>query len=257
MKVGRILYTNTKPFFFEWPETGPLELLDGAPRQLAEAAERGEIIAAPLPITECWKLEDKFEPLENWGIAVKEASHSVFLLSRVPLTHLNGKTIGVTHESSTSVRLLQVLTETKHAHINKFKRGFADDDDAWLVIGDQALKFWKSTSPQWACRTDLASEWWAWQKRPFVFAQWVVRKDLDPDLRQQLVSQIKISLQKGLASLRAISEQQVEKLGIPASSLKMYLEGFRYVLGEDEKNSILKFRQLAEKFTEPTEVKVA
>ena len=256
MKVACISYTNTKPFFYEWPAE-PFELETGTPKQLAEAAERGEVVAGPLPLTECWALEDLFEPLENWGIAVREESRSVFLLSRVPLPHLKNKTIGVTPESSTSVRLLQVLAGQKYGCTNRYKQGFADDDDGWLVIGDQALKFWRQSSPQWACITDLASEWWTWKKLPFVFARWIVRKDLEKSLRQQLSGQLKTSLEKGLISLKAISEEQSRKLSIPASSLKMYLEGFRYELGEEEKKSMRLFKTMAAKLETAQGVQVA
>lgn len=247
MKVGSISYTNTTPFFYQWPQGGAFELLQLPPKQLAEAAERGEIVAGPFPITETWKMEDQFEPLENWGIAVKDASRSVFLLSRWPLSHLNNKKIGVTTESSASVRLLQLLTQQRHGHINQFKRGLDDDADAWLVIGDQALKFWKTTSPQWACITDLATEWWNWKKLPFVFARWMVRKDLDPVAREQLVNQLRDSLTKGLAHLRDIADEQGKRLSLPLASVKLYLEGFRYTFGEEEIKSMAMFRQMAEK----------
>jgi predicted solute-binding protein len=59
--VGRIAYTNTEPFFQKWP-IDRFPLTYGVPRALAGAARAGEIVAAPLPIVECWDLENTFSP---------------------------------------------------------------------------------------------------------------------------------------------------------------------------------------------------
>lgn len=258
MRVGRISFVNTRPFFHSWP-SDVHELIPGTPRQLAEAAKMGEIDAGLLPVTSCWDLQDEFEPLGNFGIAVREQSRSVFLLSRMPLEELAGATVGMTNDSNASVRLLHVLLSQKYGLNTNFKRGFSDDDDAWLVIGDQALGYWRSSSPSshrtpsWKYVIDLATEWWAWQKRPFVFAQWVVRRSISNEDKMRLSLTVAQNLDKGLASLRDISKETTSA-GLTPEDVETYLRGFRYRFSSDEEASLHHFRLLVEKLDLSSEV---
>ncbi len=243
-KVARISYLNTDPFFHSWPP-GPFEFLGGSPRALAEAAREGEVIAGPLPLVECWELENDFAPLGRWGIAAREMSQSVLLLSHRPLSTMDGATIGVTRESSTSVVLLEVLIRHRYGHQAKIKRGFDVSDDGWLLIGDQALQVGsKAKVPTWTTVTDLATEWWDWKRLPFVFAQWVVKKDLAPEVRRRLTASVREGLTAGLDALETIAAKRSAELRLPASAIVAYLKGFNYVLGTEEGESMRIFRAL-------------
>jgi chorismate dehydratase len=125
-------------------------------------------------------------------------------------------------------------------------RGLEPTDDAWLVIGDQALKmvFSPSQLSRWTHVTDLATEWWDWQQLPFVFAQWVCRKDVDPSLRNRLSKHVQYSFHRSLVALQDIAEKESERLGLHSELVHEYLKGFMYELNGDAIRSMAIFREL-------------
>lgn len=252
-KVGRIAYTNTEPYFYHWPNE-PFRVVSGFPRQLALAARDGEILAAPLPTIECWKLDKTFAPLGFWGIASRESCRSVILLSHKPISELNDVVIGVTRESSMSVALLQVLIRQRYGHRVTLRRGLLASDDAWLMIGDQAFMEWsKPRLGPWEHVTDLGSEWWDWHQLPFVFARWVVRRDAGYTTEGALVRIVGDSLRRGIVSLPTIAVKQSILLRIPSPQIVDYLQRLIYVLGREEERSMWVFRELLERTTlQPT-----
>lgn len=235
--VGQISYTNTKPFFFEWNED-VFPIISGTPRELAHLAKNERIIAGPLPLVECWKLEDRYKPLKNWGISVQHASNSVFVLSKEPLSQLNNVTVGITTESITSVALFELIIRKRYGHHVMMKRGFGEDDAAWLVIGDQALQYGGRPSlGRWTHVTDLALEWHAWTQLPCVFAKWVVHRNVPQPMQHQLEQAISVSLSAGLSSLDTIASLTSKTLKTPSEQIVRYLKGFTYELGDQEKKA--------------------
>ncbi len=254
--VARIAYANTEPFFFNWP-LHEYPLVSGVPRELAKTAgsQNDDILAGPLPIVEMWKMESRFEPLENWCIAAREFCPSVLLLSRRPISELDNITIGVTLESSTSVALCEVILKERYGNRITIRRGLERDDEAWLVIGDQALRIF--AGPRlggWDFITDLTNEWWDWQKLPFVFARWVVNKNAPGDERAHLTGIVRKSFNSGMDSIYSISLYQSHLLKIPVQFISEYLRGLIYELGPQEEAGIKKFRSLAEKFQFPSPI---
>ena len=59
IKVGRIIDLHSEPFYIDMERRG-MELCSLLPNELGEAAENGTIDAGPLPLDECFRLEDKF-----------------------------------------------------------------------------------------------------------------------------------------------------------------------------------------------------
>jgi chorismate dehydratase len=245
IKVGQISYLNTAPFFHHWP-TGAFQLGPGAPRQLAEEAAAGRIDASPLPTVECWRLENEFELLNKWGIASRDKSGSVFVLSRKPFAELKGATIGVTQDSSTSVMLCELLLKTKYGVAAKIKRGLEKTDDAWLVIGDQALglKLEGLLGNPWSHITDLATEWWKWQAKPFVFARWVTRRGMPAADHAKLEWIVGDALDKAMADLSPVADAAAARSGFPAELVERYLKDFIYEIDEEGEASMRLFRQL-------------
>ncbi len=242
-RIGKIAYVNTAPFFHAWPAR-KFPITSGVPRELAQSARDGKIAAAPLPIVECWDLEENFKNLGPWGIAAKKECRSVLVFSRRPFSELNNTTIGLTQESSTSVILCDVLIRQRYNHSVKLRRGLEPQDEAWLVIGDSALKLLESGHKTWPYVTDLATEWWNWQKLPFVFARWVVKKD-EPALENELSAVLHASLTSGKRSLPIIAQKEAARLRLPAAKIVSYLDAFDYVLDQDAEKAIKLFREFA------------
>jgi chorismate dehydratase len=205
LRVGYIPYLNMAPFHRGFgPE--PLKK-DGiqyefpicSPRILGLEAEHGHVDAGALSLVDSFRLSSVFEPLGDLGIGVKGPAQSVLVFSRVPLSELSGM-CAVTDETATSIRLLQMLMEKRYKrpalHFGRIASSvmFDGDAEALLLIGNDALQAKEAGVPGFPIVTDLGTEWLAWQQSPFAFARWMVRKDLDLKIKQELLKNIESAL---------------------------------------------------------------
>jgi chorismate dehydratase len=213
------------------------------------------ISAGLISLMDYFDQEENLE-LMNWCIATRDQVRSVLLFSNYGWQDLSGKTIGITDDTSTSERLLQVLLEKKFGIKARFER-MKDRDyskyAAVLLIGDEALKNLKSGLAGFDLTYDLAAEWYSWQKLPFVFAVWVVQKNLLQDKKDQIAENIGKHLSENLPQLEKISNQHGKNLGFSEKETVEYLEGFNYRLGERERETMRVFREMAAKL-EPVKV---
>src|SRR5262245_6335781 len=109
------------------------------PSALGAVMVRGELDAGLLPLADALALGDSVELLP-FGIATTGATGSVHVWSDCPLDQLDGATIGVTGETSTSVRILRLLLERRYRVTNVRWTTLDDGADAELLIGDEALR---------------------------------------------------------------------------------------------------------------------
>lgn len=241
MKIGELAFTNTLPFRLGSPwNTVPCP----SPRTLARWADEDRIDAGVLPVVEAWRLEDRFEGLGRFGIAVKREAMSVLLFSKRPWDQLDGATIGVTDQTSTSTQLLKVIMEEREGFTVNRVDGFHANDDARLLIGDDALAPSETLRREFPHVTDLAEQWHAWHGGPFVFARWMIRRTVPRYLRDELVDSLEASLTDFDQHRERICRPAAKKLKIPLSRLLGYFDGFIYRLGNREDQSESLFRDL-------------
>ena len=246
IRVGRISYLNTEPFFRGWPQQPDTAPVAGPPRALALMALSGRVDCAPLPIVECWKLEPIFEPLGPWGIAVRKAAGSVLLFSKKKIAELDWDVIGVTDETSTSAVLLDLILRARYGIKAVLRRGFEPEDEARLLIGDSALAFRETGIEGFSFVYDLGREWVEWQNRPFVFAQWVVRRSLPKEAKDVLRQALTSSLAAGRKMIPQIAREKAPALGLRPGVVEEYLNGFSYEFGPAEKEAMDFFKGLTE-----------
>src|SRR5262249_10936289 len=110
------------------------------PSALGVVMLRGELDAGLLSLADAFALGDAVELLP-FGIATTGATGSVHVWSHHPLEALTGATIGVTGETSTSVRILGLLLERRYG-VKDVRWTTLDGGaaEAVLVIGDEALR---------------------------------------------------------------------------------------------------------------------
>ena len=238
LRVGRISYLNVEPFFhaFPWPIAESLP-----PRALGEAVAEGRVDAGPLALADCLRLEGTVTRLP-FGIVGPTRAQSVLLFSDRPMGELGGRRIGVTGETSTSVRLLRILLAFRHEVPAPVLVGLEEPADAALVIGDTALRLRQGPWPRRYCY-DLGEEWTAWTGYPMVFAAWAVRLDTPAAAREDLESTLASALETGLASLPAIAARRRD-VGLSEREITVYLENFRYRIELDDEKAIGEYRRL-------------
>ena len=257
--LARVPFLNSVPFYRGLPLSEDLRLTDCVPRIFGARAAAGEIAAGPLPLVDYFRLQETFERLGPFGIAVRGRAHSALLFARKPIRQLDGAVIAVTEESSTTACLLQLLLEVRYKiQPASYQRGQSseaarpgDDQgragDALLLIGDEALRF-QQTNTRYPFEIDVGFEWWLWQHLPFVFAVWVVRKDLAPDLKKTIELGVSRTLAKNLNSLDAIAAEHSPRLNMPAAEVQAYLSNFVYRLSRQEEAGIVRFKELVNEF---------
>ena len=241
--VTRIPYLNCVPFFHGLKLPEGWEWCEASPRQLGQEAKAGKIFAGPLALADFLRLDDQFERLGPFGVAVRGRCQSVMVFSKKPMRQLDGAAIAVTEETSTSALLLRLIAEQRYGIRPRYLPGDHPDADALLLIGDQALKA-QAGNRNFPYEVDLAFEWWLWQHLPFVFAVWAVRKDSDAADKQLLSRELLRAFGQNSRRLDALAVERAVALGRSAEDLTMYLEHFVYRLSQPEEDAIRVFSKL-------------
>lgn len=251
MKVAKIPYLNAAPFSAGWGQDPPFEVVEMLPRELGEAAQNGLIDAGLMATADYFTVDGTFELISPaLGVAARERVRSVILLAHEHPRRLAGKRIGLTGESSTSKRLLELLAracwkiDVTWVPESEIEGDPVEEVDAFLLIGDRALEVVaRDDLKGWGRAVDLAGEWWSWQRLPFVFAVWVVRTGVPRRERERFGGFLSGSLAVGVQHLADIAEAHAGSLG-RAEELRAYLESFSYRLGAAEREGLRRFRDL-------------
>ena len=209
-----------------------LEIVHEPPRVLGELAAQGVPTCGVMAVADFFGLRDRYEPLGDLGIACEGPAHSVLLFTRAEIARLGNCRIGLTHESSTSVRLVRLILERKYgAEGIAFERGEAPGDEGRLLIGDAALRAACDGLDGFPFVYDLGEEWHGWQGLPFVFARWVVSKDVPEQDRRRILESLESSLDGWEARLPEITARRGPEFDLDEDGIRAYLETFRYRLG--------------------------
>jgi chorismate dehydratase len=240
-RVARMTYLNVAPFHWGCEEWG-VELVPCVPRELGRLAARGEVDAGPMAVVDWFALENEFEPAGPYGIASKGPALSVLLFSTKPIEALEDSVIAVTEETSTSFQLLRLLLEERcGVQPREYRRG-AGNGDARLVIGDTALE--EVRRGRFTFVYDLGEEWRRWQGLPFVFARWVIRRDLPKEEKQRFVRLLESSFEAGMKHLEELARQCAGQGALDADEIVAYLRNLVYKIGPEEARGLAEFRRL-------------
>lgn len=244
LKIGKIPYLNSVLFYRGLEDDPGIVLNPLVPRALSGAAVEHGVDAGPVPLVTCWDIEATYEPLSDFCISTKNKTRSIFFFSKRPFEELGNSSIGVTSETSTSVRLLRVLLANVYrVELQEFKRLDWPENDAFLLIGDEALLHRRGVRG-YPHMIDLGEVWNEWTDLPFVFARWVVRRDLDASAKEKLCDKLVQSIAAGWNDFDATVAAKVKELGMSIDEVREYMEGFRFRMTDAEHEAIDRFRQL-------------
>ena len=239
-------YLNSEVFYRRLPTSafgpeGAFELVSLAPRAMALAVEQGDVDAGPLPVAEVFRMENLLSPLGDLCVATRDEAASVLLFARRAAEELDGATVGVTDQTSTSVQLLRVLL----AELWRVTPGrFVSQDapcDAVLLIGDDALRA-RGGLPGHRVTYDLGKEWRTLTGLPMVFATWVVRREVDARTVSELRRMLEMSLGRSLREIGSVAAERRD-VGLTDLEVVEYLGHFIYRMGPDERRALETFRE--------------
>jgi chorismate dehydratase len=240
LRIGHVPYLHAEPFYIDMARRG-LALTELVPRAVAVAAANGEIDAGPVPLVDCFRLEDRFQPVAGFCIASIEDAGSSLLFSSKPIAALAGAHIGISDEASTAPRLLDVLLRLKYQVQTAAYGPLEASHEAFLLIGNQGLRQ-RMGAPDFPYIYDLGAEWHAWTSLPFVFARWMVRKDVSPRDLALLEEALYVGLEEGVDALCEVAEPRQDLVMLPRD-IATYIQGFRYFIGRSELQAIDRFRR--------------
>jgi chorismate dehydratase len=224
-----------------------IALYDMAPSALASAAAKGKIDAGPMPLVDCFRMDEQFRFLSGFCVATIRKAGSVVLHSKPPIQELTGARIGISGEAATSFRLLQVVLALKYHVQSAAYVTLEDSYDAFLLIGNEGLRqrFGVRDYPH---SYDLGDEWSQWTGLPFVFARWMVRKAINPNKAAVLEDTLYVGLQDWADGLFRSSDARDEVLMHPRDILE-YTQGLRYFIGVPEQRAIELLRRYLNQLT--------
>ena len=247
LKVGKIPYLNSVLFYRGMesnPETAArLQFVPMVPSNLSAAAAAGQIDAGPVPLVTSFELSDSYEPLDDLCIATLDEARSILFFSKKPVEALGHSRVGITHETSTSVRLLKALLAQHYSVTSAVFVPEGEPNDAFLLIGDSALRR-RDGCEGYPYITDLGEVWHDVTGLPFVFAVWMVRKSLPGEQKSYLKEVVSASLNEGWAHFDAAVADRIESIGMTNSQAREYLEGFSFRMGKDEHDAVARFKEL-------------
>lgn len=185
LKIGEIGYANIFPLFSvlkDGFDCKGYRFVPGIPADLNWKLNTGKIDVSPSSSIEYAKSFQKYVILPDLSISAVDAVKSVLLFSRIPIFNLNGQPVALTKESDTSVALLQIILNKFYGFRNVFIRSSHSLKEslatfpAMLIIGDSALK--EAAERRDLFVYDLGTLWYKFTSLPFVFALWILRKDV-------------------------------------------------------------------------------
>jgi chorismate dehydratase len=237
-RVGHIQFLNCLPLYYGLVKTDmvlDMELIKGAPRDLAEMLLVGDLDVAPIPSIEYARHAAELVLLPDISISSDGDVQSILLLSKVPVEELTDKTVALTNTSRTSQVLTRILLE-KHWRVDPTfvemppdLASMMRDATAALLIGDDALRAYHEHHDLHVY--DLGAEWKAYTGLPMVYAVWAARHewaDGDPDGALRLVRALNASNRYSHEHLDAISEYAARWEPMPPGFFKDYFDVLRF-----------------------------
>ncbi len=258
--LGIIDYLNVEPLYFGLQARlagKPVQFRRGVPTELNRALRTGEIDIAPISAIAAARMADDVAILPDLSIATLGAVKTVLLFSwMADPRDLNDCGIALSDQSATSVELVKILARD-FWHITPRYATAAQDleqmmkrSSAGLLIGDDALV---ESAHRRAIRGrgqpyvfDLGDEWLKWTGLPFVFALWVARRDILPELVDlNLLPALYQSKAQGMQHLPEIAQAYAPRLGLEIGVLTKYLHDLRYDLTPADRAGLHRYLSLA------------
>jgi len=205
LRVGRIDYLNIWPIFEsirDDPLIRDIEFISGHPSLLNSGLAQGTIDIAPSSSFEYLVRAERYRLLPGLGISAENAVRSVlfclpFSFDKLEEYVLGGGNIRLTTASAASTALLRVLWHfywklPPPVWVRARPGQSLTCEEPFLEIGDHALSIYISHDPGIQV-IDLALEWKRFTGLPFVFALWILNRNISRD-KIQTIERLCLSL---------------------------------------------------------------
>ncbi|MFO7729022.1 MAG: menaquinone biosynthesis protein [Desulfonatronovibrio sp.] len=212
LRVGRIDYLNIWPVFEsikDDPITDDIVFVPGHPSVLNKGLAEGSLDIAPSSSFEYLANAEKYRLMPDLSISAETEVQSVLFCLPFPFDKLeryvaDGGNIRLSTASAASAALLKVLWRFywKMPPVNWSCAGpgqSLNSGKPFLEIGDHALDIY-FYPPSGLHIIDLAAEWKKFTGLPFVFALWILKREISQD-KYQIMKKLELSLGRAVQSL--------------------------------------------------------
>jgi chorismate dehydratase len=246
-RVAIVNYLNTKPFLYGIRQHGldldtEFEFQYHFPSKCAIAITQGDAEIGLIPVAVLPELHS-YEILGTTCIGADGKVDSVLIVSNEPLDEVH--TVWLDYQSRTSVALCKILLrdfwkkqvifrEAGENYLNHIGK-----NEAAVVIGDRAF----DAAIQFKFSYDLAEAWKLFTGLPFVFALWVSRIPISPQISETLND----AFLTGILH-REKAAEEIELLYPQHYSVRKYLtQSISYIFDENKKKGLETFLSLLSK----------
>ncbi|MCL5237918.1 MAG: menaquinone biosynthesis protein [Nitrospirae bacterium] len=184
LRIGRIPYANLFPIFYALEkecDCSSYEFVEGVPSKVNRMLRDGGIDVSPSSSIEYLRNPLYYRIIDSHSVSSRGPVGSIFLFSSKPIEELDGTVVYATSQSETSVGLLEVVLKKfygVHCTVQSSKRPESSGGEAFLLIGDDALKYSNSLLNEVTRHSllsyDLGEIWYRRTGLPFVFALWII-----------------------------------------------------------------------------------
>ncbi|MAG35543.1 MAG: hypothetical protein CL878_04765 [Dehalococcoidia bacterium] len=256
-RVGHIQYLNCLPLYHGLVRHDVLldiELHKGTPTELNHLLTTGQLDVSPISSIEYLRHADELVLLPDLTVSSDGEVKSIVLVSKVPASELDGRTVALANTSATSQVLTQILLVDRYSANPAY---FAcppdlgrmlDEADAALLIGDPALRVYLRP-PAGLHLYDLGKEWKKLTGHPMVYAVWAVRRsfaETAPPLVNTVYRAFQQSLAYSLANVEAIAADAARWEPFSAAVLAAYFRTLRFTFEPAYQDGLQEYAQHAQ-----------
>ena len=222
LRVGRINYLNIWPIFEiikNEPVIEHIDFISGHPSLLNTGLDQGTIDLSPSSSFEYLAHGEKYRLLPNLGISAGNEIKSVlfcmpFVFDQLEKHVLQGGRVLLSTASAASAALLKVIWHyywklPAPVWSQSMPGQSLDSGEPFLEIGDHALNIFVYPRPGF-CIIDLAAEWKKFTGLPFVFALWILNREVSPD-KYEILKELEICIRKAVDSLPGMVDELAQK----------------------------------------------
>ena len=238
--VGHVPNLECEAFYYDMERRG-IALVNMEPNQVADALERGEIDAGPIPLLDVSRLEPTASPIQRFCVASVNHAVSCVLLSNREIGELSGSAIAVNEPDSTTLQLLRVILESKHGVGDVSFVDSQSEHDAMFLTWNRGLRGRRAVRG-FANRYDLGEEWQEWTGLPFVFNRWMARNDLERQDFLILQDALFVGQEDWMNNLYKDTGPRNDVLMLSREVLE-YVQGLRFFMGVPEERAIEAFQE--------------
>lgn len=255
-RVGVVSYLNTLPLIAGLESLESLELDHAVPSLLIDRLLAGRVDLALVSVADYQKSPEPLRLVPAGMLGCRGRTMTVRLYSRVPVPRIAA--VHADTDSHTSVILLQVLLRERHGlavEMVDFDARSADLRDpgsprpeSLLLIGDKVIVA-APDHREYPYQLDLGEAWLESTGKPFVFATWMCRRDLDEAAERRVRSAaaaLDHQRRHNRTRLSNIVHRHAIARGWPKFDADLYLSGMlRYEFGDAEADGLRTFFALA------------